>query len=131
MMNIVNLISYFNFTFLDKTFTEDDDEFGRTSLYFKDGEPTHIFYDIEDYQESYQGVGYTIWFSTQGGTDAEGNPIGMREFEYMFDSPYEWFGNGTVEFEKQGVPEPNATLGLGMIGLGVVLKQGFKRLSSS
>lgn len=120
----------FNFSFLDQTLTEDDDKLGITYLYFKDGKPTHIYYDLDDYQESYQGVGYTIWFSTKGGTDAEGNPTPKQEFEYKFDYPYQWFGNGTVEFEKRGVPEPNATLGLGIISLGVVLKQGVKRLSS-
>lgn len=121
----------FHFDFLDDHFTEKDDLFERTYLYFQDGKPTHIFYDTEDYIKSYQGVNYTIWFSPTGGNDGSGSEIKHRPFEYMFDYPSEWFGNGTVEFTKRAVPEPNPTLGVGMMGLAVVLKQGFKRLSSS
>ncbi|AFY67013.1 PEP-CTERM sorting domain-containing protein [Geitlerinema sp. PCC 7407] len=115
----------FSFNFLDQTFTEADEELGRSYIYFQDGTPTHVFYDGGNYEHSYQGTGLIFQFWYPGGTDAAGQPLPRREFEYQTDWPLEWYGYGNVIFDPVNpVPEPSLIGGLGVLGAGWLLRWG-------
>lgn len=115
----------FSFTFLDQAFTEEDEESGLSYIYFQDGVPTHIFYDGGNYVHSYQGVGLIFQFWHPGGADATGQPLPIREFQYQTDAPLEWYGYGNVVFDPVNpVPEPSLVAGLGVLGVGWLLRRG-------
>lgn len=115
----------FNFTFLDQTFTEKDEELDRSYIYFQDGVPFRLYYDSGDYEHSYQGTNFTFLFWGLGGTDAEGNTLPRREFQYQMDGPLEWYGYGNVIFDPVNpVPEPSLVGGLGVLGAGWLLRRG-------
>ncbi len=115
----------FSFTFLDQTFTEADEESGLSSIFFQDGVPTQIFYDGGNYEHSYQGVGLIFQFWHPGGSDGAGNPLPKHEFQYQTDAPLEWYGYGNVIFDPVSpVPEPSLVGGLGVLGLGWLLRKG-------
>lgn len=124
----------FNFDFMGKTFTELDEESGQVLVFFENGEPTQIVYRSEQYANSYEGTPYFFIFSATGGTDAEGNSLPPRAFEYQFDGGMgqfaEAYGIGEVVFMKrneqlklQSVPEPVSLVGFPLLGLGLFLNK--------
>jgi len=116
----------FNFDFMGNLYTNDDEKGDMPIIYFKDGNPSRIYY---------RAANYAFQFSALGGTDANGNALGLRIFEYYLDAPNYGGGNGNVVFIGENgeryysfnpprynssdvrVPEPSILSGFGLLAL--------------
>ncbi|WP_017306496.1 PEP-CTERM sorting domain-containing protein [Spirulina subsalsa] len=120
----------FSFDFFGTTYTEEQEMFNMPIVYFLDGVPTRIYYRKADRSDMIPH----FRFSAQGGTDAQGNTLPLRMFEYHLPWPDYGMGNASIMFTEDNgkrsyssdinIPEPGVILGLVTVGLlGIATKK--------
>lgn len=126
-----NLIS-FEFNFLGRKFTQFDDDFRRTAVFFKDGKPTEIYYrqdfDYETAPES-GGDSFIIRLTSTGFVKY---PFQYAFWDYQVFGRDDGYGTGDVIITERkdpikSTPEPSAMMALSLLGLGGLMVGKKKR----
>lgn len=119
----------FYFDFLDKTFTETNDDSNRTQIGFEDGQIDSLHYRVESDGYDYFDIGYTFAFTSYN-TDELGNSY-TADFSYLIDGVDGDAGDGDIVFTLRdsgytSIPEPSSLIGIGAITSGLLLKKSKK-----
>jgi hypothetical protein len=128
----------FEFNFLGRKFTQFDEPYRRTSVYFWDGVPTNIFYHQNDggYQELPETEGSPVIFvMTYTGGGAPYPPF-LYQFDGYGGSYSGGSGAGDVIFSERvstpkPTPEPATLGGLSVLGLGLLMSRKKKTQKSA